>query len=291
MTEENHTPRDLERLKSDAADTRQRLADDVDAIGAKVSPANLKKEAKEAVTDMGRKAVSEVQSVAQEAVNQTQKFSASFTQVVRENPIPAVMVGAGLGWLVYRAATRSRPKQSAYGASIYNQSSFGESNYNPSTGGAYGASTAGGFAQSTKEAFSEARHKLEGAAGDVKQKTLDVAQNAQRHARELGDQARHQASDMGHQIEHSYQENPLLFGAVTIGAGLALGLVLPRTRVEDQLVGEQRDNLVDQVKHKAEAKAKELERSATSKTQSYIQKKNGDGDSVAGGSHISDRTP
>lgn len=257
MNEKNQTTSDIERLKSDAAETRQRLADDVDALGEKMSPANLKKEAKAAVSDMGRMAVDEVKSVAQDAAHQTQKFSENFTQVVRENPVPALMVGAGLGWLIYRAATRSRSNRSAYQPL--------EARHLP---------------QRANEAFSEARHKLQGAADEAKHLTRDAAETAQRRAKELGNQAWHQASDAGRKVEHSYQENPLLFGAATIGAGLALGLALPRTRVENQLLGEQRDHFLDQVKETAESKAKEIEKSTSAKTQSYLQRKNGDSSSL-----------
>lgn len=261
MTEEKQTSSDIEQLKSDAVDTRQRLADHVDALGAKVSPDNIKREAKAAVTDMGRKAVSEVQSVAHDAAAQTQKFSQGVAQVVRENPVPSMMVGAGLGWLIYRAATRTRPYSSSYGSS-----------------------DTGKVAQFAKDAFSGARQKLEGAAGDVKEHAQNAAANVQRRAGELGQEARHEAVDAGRFIEDSYQGSPLLFGAATLGAGLALGLALPRTRVENELVGEQRDDLVDQMKESAESKAREIERSAAAKARNFAKKKNGEGGSMAGDS-------
>lgn len=259
MNEQNHTNSDIEQLKADAVDTRKRLADDVDAISAKVSPDNLKKEAKDAVSEMGRQAVDEVQAVAQEAATQTRKFSESVVQVVRENPVPAMMVGAGLGWLIYRGVSRSR-----------------SSNYYSSNGGK--------LSRLTKDAFNDAQQKVEGAAGEVKLYTQRAAANVQKRAGELGEEARHQARDAGRWIEHSYQESPLLFGAATIGAGVALGLALPRTRVENELVGEQRDNLLDQVKRGAETKAREIEQRAVSKAQNYGQKKDADGGSVSSGS-------
>lgn len=261
MTEENHTNSDIEQLKSDAVDTRRRLAEDVDALGAKVSPDNLKREAKAAVTDMGRKAVSDVQSVAHDAATKTQKFSESVVQVVRENPLPAVMVGAGLGWLIYRGATRTRSYSSSYNS--------------PETGK---------VSRYAKDAISGAREKLGGAAGEVKHHTQKAATDVQRRAGELSEDARHQARDAGLWIEHSYDESPLLFGAATLGAGLALGLALPRTRVENELVGEQRDELVDQVKASAESKGREIERIAASKARDYAKKKNGDGNSISGDS-------
>lgn len=273
MNNENQTSNDeVERLKSEAEDNRQRLAQDVDALGAKVSVDNLKKEAKEAVSDMGRdakaavsdmgrKAVSEVQSVAQEAATRTQRFGESFSQAVRENPLPAALAGASFGWLLYCAATRSRSDHSPGGRHF----------------------------RKPKEVLSNTRHKLEEATSELKQHTREAAEHAQVRARQLGEQAhqlseqtRQQAREAGRWIEHSYQDNPLLFGAATIGAGMALGLALPRTRVENQLLGEQRDQLLDQVKEKAETKAKEMERKVASKAEDFTPPRNGGSGSKSG---------
>ncbi len=42
-------------------------------------------------------------------------------------------------------------------------------------------------------------------------------------------------------------ENPLAVGAIAFAIGAAAGLVLPRTRTEDQLLGQARDALVDRL--------------------------------------------
>lgn len=274
MNNENQTSSDdLEHLKSEAEQNRQRLAEDVDALGAKVSVDNLKKEAKEvvsdmgrdakaAVSDMGRKAVNEVQSVAQEAVTRTQRFSESLSQAVRENPVPAALAVASLGWLFYCAATRSR---SDYSSRAARYSSHADQHF-----------------RKPKEVLRSTRQKLEEATSEVKQHTREAAEHAQARAHELSarahelrEQAGRQAREAGRWVEHTYQENPLLFGAATIGAGVALGLALPRTRVENQLLGEKRDQLIEQVKEKAETKAKEMERKVASKAEDYAQPRNG----------------
>ena len=48
------------------------------------------------------------------------------------------------------------------------------------------------------------------------------------------------------------QENPLAVGAVALGVGAAIGLALPSTQRESQLMGEARDNLVEKIQTTAQ---------------------------------------
>jgi hypothetical protein len=51
--------------------------------------------------------------------------------------------------------------------------------------------------------------------------------------------------------EQAWQEEPLVLGAVALGAGLAIGLSIPATESEDQLVGQYRDQLFGSFKERA----------------------------------------
>jgi len=53
-------------------------------------------------------------------------------------------------------------------------------------------------------------------------------------------------------FQQTLQENPLTIGAVAVALGLAAGLALPGTPVEDRAFGDARDNIVEQVQAKAQ---------------------------------------
>lgn len=63
-------------------------------------------------------------------------------------------------------------------------------------------------------------------------------------ASDLGSRARQGMSDV-------MQADPLILGAMGIAAGATLGALLPRTRVEDEYLGETRDHLIDEAEHLA----------------------------------------
>jgi hypothetical protein len=60
-----------------------------------------------------------------------------------------------------------------------------------------------------------------------------------------------QTQRAGSTIHDAVQENPLAVGAVALAIGAAVGLAVPVTRRENQLMGEARDRLVDQVQASA----------------------------------------
>jgi ElaB/YqjD/DUF883 family membrane-anchored ribosome-binding protein len=68
-------------IESDIRRTRNRMGDDIEAIGDKLSPSRIKQRAKEAVS------------------RKTREAGAGLIRAARENPIPATMVAVGLTWL------------------------------------------------------------------------------------------------------------------------------------------------------------------------------------------------
>jgi hypothetical protein len=77
----------------------------------------------------------------------------------------------------------------------------------------------------------EARRRIETA----RHKALDASEAASR-----------QMAKANRQVARSYDNEPLLFGALALLGGAALGAMLPGTRREDELMGDYRDQLFDE---------------------------------------------
>src|SRR5918997_5865695 len=89
-TRGDKSPEEIER---DIEQTRSRLSRDIDELGNKLSPSNLKEEAKSAIKDAAQGAVSNVGE-------QARRTSSRLVEVIRENPLPVIAVGAGVTWLL-----------------------------------------------------------------------------------------------------------------------------------------------------------------------------------------------
>lgn len=147
---------------------------------------------------------------------------------LRANPIPAVMVGvgmAGLAWLATRGNNGRASRRSYYPRESYPTGRDWRSE--PSQASAYGAEN-------------------------------DAYQ------RETSRTSRHGRSEfIPSQLRRTWRETPLLIGAASAILGAIVGLTVPATNRENQLMGETRDNMLDTVQETVRDKVTQVQRAAT----------------------------
>lgn len=78
-------------------------------------------------------------------------------------------------------------------------------------------------------------------------------QGVRARARGAGRAARRQAGELGHRAGNLFEEHPLIVGAGVALLGALIGMALPRSRREDELVGEASDRAVEMAREKAGA--------------------------------------
>jgi ElaB/YqjD/DUF883 family membrane-anchored ribosome-binding protein len=231
-TRGDKSPEEIER---DIEQTRSRLSRDIDELGNKLSPSNLKEEAKSAIKDAAQGAVSNVGE-------QARRTSSRLVEVIRENPLPVIAVGAGVTWLLTQ---RSRSDVSGDRMARYAYTGPERRQGRNWQSGSGVSGKVGGAVSGVKESVSEA-------AGGVAERASELKERAGERIGEIGGQARWQTQRIKTNLEHAAEENPL---ALAIGAavvGLALGLLLPGTQREDELMGSARDQLVDRAEETVE---------------------------------------
>lgn len=252
------SPAEIER---EIENTRDRMSHTIDALGEKLSPRNLKEQAKEAISSAARDTANAVGDKARYA-------SRRVAGVARDNAIPITLVGAGVTWLLlknrshrgytdtggrYGNGDREWERRTAYQAS-YDYGAPGVSERDTEArGGVRGAASSA--VSNVKETVSDAadtvKESVSEAATSVKQKTGELA----RRAGEVGVEAGHRAQDVGRRakgtFERTLEENPLAIAAGAAALGVVLGLLFPATSKEDELMGPARDRLVDTTKETA----------------------------------------
>lgn len=133
-------------------------------------------------------------------------------------------------------------------------SGVGSAASNAASGIGSGVSSA---ASSVGDAASNAANRVSGAASDLGESGRRLAHDAADNLSYAADATRRSAADAGRQIgsagrriQRSFmdtlQEEPLILGAVALAIGAAIGAALPSTRVEDEWLGDTRDNLRDE---------------------------------------------
>ena len=226
---------DPEEIEREIGQTRNRLSRDIDELGNKLSPQNLKEEAKIAIKGAAQGAVSNVGE-------QARRTGSRLVEVIRENPLPVIAVGAGVTWLLtqrsHSEVSGSRMARYAYTGPERRQGDSWQS-------GSGIRGRVGGAVSGVKDSVSEAASSVAERAGQFKER-------AGERIGDLGSEARRKSRRIKTNLQHAAEENPL---ALAIGAavvGLALGMLLPGTRREDELMGSSRDRLVDRAERTAE---------------------------------------
>jgi ElaB/YqjD/DUF883 family membrane-anchored ribosome-binding protein len=233
------SPEDIER---EIEETRNRMSQNIDELGDRLSPDNLKHEAKNAIRHVAHDTVSNVGE-------QARRTGSRLVEVIRENPLPVIAVGAGVTWLLTQRSSGDvsgdRMARYAYTGPDRRQGEGWQ--HGSGIKGRVGEAVSG-----VKETVSEAASGIKGRAGELASDVGELKTRAQERAGELGGQARRQTRRVTTNLEHAAKENPLI---VAIGAtivGLALGLLLPGTERENELMGPARDELMDRAEKTAE---------------------------------------
>ncbi|MEA2722775.1 MAG: hypothetical protein QOH59_546 [Gemmatimonadales bacterium] len=230
------SPEDIER---EIEETRARMSNNIDELGDRLSPDNLKHEAKSAIRHVAHDAVSNVGE-------QARRTGSRLVDVIRENPLPVIAFGAGVTWLLTQRSNRDisgdRMARFAYTGPDRRQGWEGSG-----IKGRVGEAVSG-----VKESVSEVASGIKDRAGEVASDVGGLTARAQERVGELGGRARRQTQRVKTNLEHAATENPLILAIGATVAGLVLGLLLPGTERENELLGPARDQLMDRAEKTAD---------------------------------------
>jgi ElaB/YqjD/DUF883 family membrane-anchored ribosome-binding protein len=185
----------------------------------------LKEEAKSKIKDAAQGAVSNVGE-------QARRTSSRLVEVIRENPLPVIAVGAGVTWLLTQ---RSKGEVSGDRMARYAYTGPERRQSHGITG------RVGSVVSGAKDTVSEAVGGVAERASELKERAGDI-----------GGQARWQTRRIKTNLEHTAEEKPLMLAIGAAVVGLALGMLLPGTERENELMGPARDQLVDRAEETVE---------------------------------------
>jgi ElaB/YqjD/DUF883 family membrane-anchored ribosome-binding protein len=219
------TEKSPEEIEREIEQTRNRMSRDIDELGDRLRPENLKQEAKSAIRSAAQGAVSNVGE-------QARLTGSRLVEAIRENPLPVIAVGAGVTWLLTKRSSGDisgdRMARYAYTGPDRRQSWEGS-----------------GIKARVGEAVSSVKETVSEAASGIASRASELASGTQERLGEVGGRARSQTRQVRTNLQHASEENPLMVAIGAAVVGLALGLLLPGTERENELMGSTRDQLVD----------------------------------------------
>src|SRR5688572_29006258 len=102
-----------EEIKADIERKRNEVSGKIDTIQERLSPEHLKHQAQEAVQDMVKDSADKLLGYFNETVHQ---LPTVLTDSIKRNPVPAALIGVGVGWLLLESANASRHQHHYAGA-------------------------------------------------------------------------------------------------------------------------------------------------------------------------------
>jgi ElaB/YqjD/DUF883 family membrane-anchored ribosome-binding protein len=160
----------------------------------------------------------------------TRRAGRDLVTSARSNPMPLMLIGAGIGWLIYNA------RQHNVSSEGWREPGWDEIDLDEGP--------------SARERAAHMRARAGEKIHDVKQRAserYDQLSHRVAHARErAGERMVHYREG----AEHFMTENPLAVGALALAIGAGVGMLVPHTNVEDRVLGERRDRLMDRGKVK-----------------------------------------
>lgn len=232
-TENGRDPAGIER---DIDRTRASLGRTVDALERRLSPGELVDQALGMAREHGG------------------EFATNLGRSVRNNPIPVILTGVGLAWMMASSNEPRAPvRRSAAGYGGYQEWT---SESAPDTGESTGALKSGISAAKSAvgaigEKASRAKDSLKQTAGSFGDSTSGTVSDMDQRMRTQGERMRMQSRRLRSNFESLMDEQPLIVGAIGVAIGAALGAAFPRTESEDRLLGEARDSALNAARDKA----------------------------------------
>lgn len=270
QTDTDENSEETEQLKAQIVETRKEMGETIDAIQEKLSIANISEQVKDQVSEHISDAFETAKDTVYGAtlgkmggfmknvnkgVNEISKLDV--VQKAWQNPAALSLIGLGLGMLLVNAYSKrsydykrkSRKGLPASERAAQNRPSALRAAQDRVTGAASGAY------ENVSNVTGSAYESVSGAASSAYESVTDVAGDAYSGVNDFAHQAYGKVGDYGSQAREQYdyhiEENPLAVGAVAFAVGAAIGMAIPSTAYESELLGEYRQQVFDKAQSAA----------------------------------------
>jgi ElaB/YqjD/DUF883 family membrane-anchored ribosome-binding protein len=226
-----------DRIRSEIDCAREQLDQTIDELTYRLTPEQI------------------IQRTIASCQRSARSTTGKMAHLVREHPLPAAVIGAGIVWMVKSClASKSEGRSGLYPMSVAPPRSrmtrIRDRVSDTASHAVEGVKHVGASAaHAVTAAGAGIKHAAEYTGSTVKHAAQSTGSGVGHLASATGSRVQHGAREAVHQTERFVNDYPLAAAGVCFALGLAGGLAVPRTRKEDQLLGEKRDQLIEQARN------------------------------------------
>lgn len=274
MSTVNPNPNDEERIRQARRDAEVAFTQGGEQLGRGAdggrSPEEIESEIRQTRAQMDG-TLSRLQRKLSSKPNEVvDEFTENLTQAIVRNPVPTVLLGTGLLWMMGSFLIRHRVPVALVGSAVAWRKMYGpeEGHYPPRQfsdtqfqrdyghpGASHGSGRGHRMMESLKERADSGRERLSATGQRLSERSAHMrsqfasaADSAKARAARLAETTRDRAGRMRSGTQSMANEQPIMLAALGLAAGAMLGALLPHTRREDQWMGEARDRVLDRTR-------------------------------------------
>jgi len=232
-------------IRAEIERTREDLSETVEAIQERLRPGNVMANAASATTgkvkdmaysaadkakDMASNVTEKAKDVASTAAEKAEEWwedtsGPSLMDRIRHNPAPALLIGAGITWMAFSNGRKSRGRYYRSGQDY----------------------------RSVRGEYTDERRYASGADYDEwrEDDRSTTAYTGTRLPRRTVENARSAMVQGRRRLQTAIRDYPLAVGAAATILGVAIGMAVPETERENELMGEARENAVQRAQQAA----------------------------------------
>ena len=265
---------EVEALVGDIVETREEMTVTVEEIGDRLDPRNIVAGAKDTVREATIGKVEDMANTAgamvSDAGDTVREAGSGIVDTITKNPIPAAMVGLGLGWLALSSRSSSKSHEKASWRYADRAWSTGDPTYRS---GDYSTGV-GVMDQDDRSAMDKVGERAGDIKGQVTRTVDDVTDQVGRIADDVPYRVRTTADQIGEEAGRLFEANPLAVGAIAVGVGAAIGMAMPATEMERRAISRPAHQVIARAEEVAtdalegvEESAREVEQTAREEDQ------------------------
>lgn len=256
-------PRSSAEHRSNISQTRSRMDDTIDALASRLEGRHVLDELLGYIRS--RRSGSgngNAHHVKERAVESAGALTHTVVDTIRRHPLPATLIGAGVGWLIYE---RVRSEDSDYAREfavsdeeaaeqgVLFEQRVGAEEFEGEAGPGRSGRTqiperlsgstevlrrrGSGLKQRVKSGFASTKARMSGGSGPLGERAGEGAAMARHKARRAGSRVQRSAAKACRRSREQVDEHPLEAGLIALAGGLLAGLLTPNPRRVDEWAG------------------------------------------------------
>jgi len=252
--DEEDRPADADQILGKIEETRSQMGETIDAIQDRLSFSNLSEQVSEHVNNAVETAKDAVYdaTIGKAAIMMKNVKNTTVVRTVKENPFPFILIGLGAGLLAYQSYSGKSSGMNFRRRYISNDLEGNDTSLASAARDTTGRSS---MTDTAREKLTGVTDTVSTAANTALNKVSGVVDTAYTGAGDVMNKAYSRAGEFGTQAydmyDHYLEENPLAVGAVALALGAAVGMAIPSTRYEGQLLGDAREQLMSKAQDTA----------------------------------------